>query len=234
LDGQRTPGELTLRLFNENDPAPNPRRVRIFLKEKGIDVELVPTPLAKRAHKSPEHLARNPLGQVPVLELGDGSHVAESVSICRYLEEVHPEPNLFGRDAKERAVVDMWVRRVEFRLMQPVGQIWVHTHPFTAAVATQAFGGQFKDYGAANRKVFDGACRLFDKEISGRPFVAGDRYTMADIVAQTTFDFARFIGVDMPEDCKVLADWYARVSARPSAVYEVSEVLMKQARGAES
>ena len=219
-----------MKLYNEADPAPNPRRVRIFLKEKGVDLELVPTPLMKRAHKAPEHMARNPLGQVPVLELDDGSHLSESVSICRYLEELHPEPNLFGRDARERATIDMWLRRAEFRLMQPLGQIWVHTHPFTAAVATQAFGKQFTEYGEANRNVVTSASRLFDREIAGRPFIAGDRYTMADIVAQTTFDFARFIGVDIPEGCQALSDWYARVSARPSATFTVPEALLAQAR----
>jgi glutathione S-transferase len=221
-----------MKLFNESDPAPNPRRVRIFLKEKGVDIELVPTPLMKRAHKSAEHLARNPLGQVPVLELDDGSHRSESVAICRYLEELHPEPNLFGRDAKERATIDMWIRRAEFRLMMPVGQIWVHTHPFTAAVATQTFGQQFKDFGEANRKIFASGCKLVDREIAGRPFIAGDRYTMADIVAQSTFDFARFIGVDIPDDCAALRDWYARVSARASATFEVPEAVLAQARAA--
>jgi len=221
-----------MKLYNEADPAPNPRRVRIFLKEKGIDIELVPTPLMQRAHKSPEHLARNPLGQVPVLELGDGSCLSESVSICRYLEELHPEPNLFGRDAKERAFIDMWIRRVEFRLMMPLTQIWVHTHPFTAAVAKQSFGQQFKEFGEANRKPFDAACRMFDGELGGRGFIASERYTMADIVAQTTFDFARFIGVDIPEDCKHLAAWYARVGERSSAHSAVPEALMAQARGA--
>ncbi|MEQ1866525.1 MAG: glutathione S-transferase family protein [Micropepsaceae bacterium] len=221
-----------MKLFNEADPAPNPRRVRIFMLEKGIDIELVPTPLMQRAHKSPEHLARNPLGQVPVLELDDGTHLSESVSICRYLEELYPEPNLFGRDAKERATIDMWIRRIEFRLMMPVGQIWVHTHPFTAAVATATMGQQFKDYGAANRKLVAGACRLFDNELRGRACFAGTRYTMADIVAQTTFDFARFIGVDIPEDCKHLAAWYARLGERPSSEFAVSEARLAQARQA--
>ena len=219
-----------MKLYNEADPAPNPRRVRIFLKEKGVDIELVPTPLTKRAHKSAEHLARNPLGQVPVLELDDGTHLSESVSICRYLEDLHPQPNMFGRDAMERAVIDMWLRRSEFRLMFPLTQVWVHTHPFTAAVATQAFGQQFKDFGAANHNVFANGCRLFNGEIGNRPFLATDRYTMADIVAQTTIDFARFIGIDIPQDCAVLRDWYARVSARPSAAFEVSEALLAQAR----
>jgi glutathione S-transferase len=219
-----------VRLYNEADPAPNPRRVRIFLKEKGVEIELVPTPLMSRAHKAPEHIARNPLGQVPVLELDDGTHVSESVSICRYLEELHPEPNFFGRDPRERATIDMWLRRVEFRLMVPLGQIWVHTHPFTAAVATQAFGQQFKEFGAANRKVFASGCKLFDREVQNREYIAGPRYTMADIVAQTTFDFARFIGVDVPDDCAALGAWYARVGARSSAAFDVPEQRLAQAR----
>jgi glutathione S-transferase len=221
-----------MRLFNEVDPAPNPRRVRIFLKEKGIDIELVPTPLMQRAHKSPEHLARNPLGQVPVLELDDGTHLSESVSICRYLEDLHPEPNLFGRDANERAVIDMWIRRIEFRAMMPVGQVWVHTHPFTAAVAASTFGEQFKPFGEVNRKLVAGACRLFDRELGARTHFAGSRYTMADIVAQTTFDFARFIGIDIPDECANLRRWYAQVAARPSAAFAVPEALMSQARAA--
>ncbi len=206
-----------MRLYNEADPAPNPRRVRIFMKEKGINIELVPTPLAQRAHKSPEHLARNPLGQVPVLELDDGTHLSESVSICRYLEELHPEPNLFGRTAPERATIDMWIRRIEFRLMQPIGQIWLHTHPFTAKVATAAFGQQFKDFGEANRKIAASACSLFDSELKDREFFAGPSYTMADIVAQTTIDFAKFIGVTIPDDCTNLRTWYDRVRKRHSA-----------------
>ncbi len=124
----------------------------------------------------------------------------------------------------------MWLRRTEFRLMVPLTQIWVHTHPFTAAVATQAFGQQFKEFGGANRKVFASGCHLFDHEIGDHPFVAADRYTIADIIAQTTFDFARFIGVDIPEDCNTLRAWYDRVSSRPSATFEVPEALMVHAR----
>jgi glutathione S-transferase len=221
-----------MKLYNEADPAPNPRRVRIFMKEKGIDIELVPTPLQQRAHKSPEHLARNPLGQVPVLELDDGTHLSESVSICRYLEDLHPEPNLFGRGARERATIDMWIRRVEFRLMTPIGQIWVHTHPFTAAVATAVMGKQHKEFGEANRKPVESACRLIDGEIKDRDCIAGPHYTMADIVAQTTFDCARFIGVDIPEDCKHLRAWYERVGARPSAALAVPEAMFERARAA--
>ena len=172
--------------------APSPRRVRIFLAEKGISIETVQVDLRNGEQFGAAFRAINPDSTVPVLVLDSGAAITDIVAICRYLEELHPEPNLFGRDAKERATIDMWIRRVEFRLMMPVGQIWVHTHPFTATVATKAFGQQFKEFGAANRNLVDAACRLFDEELGGRGYVASERYTMADIVAQTTFDFAPF------------------------------------------
>src|SRR5229473_4959408 len=95
--------------------APNPRRLRIFLAEKGINVPNEQINILEEKNRTPEFLAKNPAGGLPVLELDDGSHLAESVAICRYLEGLHPEPRLFGRDAKERAMVDMWIRRIEFR-----------------------------------------------------------------------------------------------------------------------
>jgi len=208
-----------MKLYNENDPAPNPRRVRIFLKEKGLTMPFVHTALAQAAHKSPEHLKRNSLGQVPVLELDDGSYISESVAICRYLEELHPEPSLFGRNAKEKALTDMWIRRIEFRVMSPLGMIWVHTHPYTAAIVARMGGKQYKDFGESNRKTFAAACEWLNGEIAGREFIAGGYYSMADIVAQSTIDFARVIGVTIPESCTNLHEWYARVSSRPSAEF---------------
>lgn len=220
-----------MKLYDDTDPAPNPRRVRLFLNEKRItSIEIVSTPITRRAHKSPEHFARNPLGQLPTLELDDGTFISESISICRYLDELYPEPPLFGSSARERAHVDMWLRRVEFRLMVPLGQVWVHTHPFTAAVATQGFGKQFTEFGEANRKVFAGACRVFDEQLSSTPHLAGASYSIADIAMQTTFDFARFIGVDIPDEYANLKAWYSGVSARPGATFNVPEHLMALAR----
>jgi glutathione S-transferase len=219
-----------MKLYNDNDPAPNPRRVRIFLLEKGIDVPLVHVPLAEGKHKTPEFLAKNSLGQLPVLELDDGSTLSESVSICRYLEALHPEPALFGRSALESARIDMWIRRIELRVMMPAGMVWIHCHPFTAAYAASQGRAQFKDFGESNLKVFAGACRWLDGEIAGRAFVAGDTYSMADIVLQTTLDFGAAIGIDLPEDCKNLRDWYARVSSRPSAIQDLSKFPVQLAR----
>ncbi|HTO70716.1 MAG TPA: glutathione S-transferase family protein [Myxococcota bacterium] len=219
-----------MKLYDDNDPAPNPRRVKLFLREKGIEIPLVNVPLAQGAHKTPEFLAKNSLGQLPVLELDDGTYLAESVSICRYLESLYPEPPLFGRDAAESARIDMWIRRVEFRIMLPLGMLWVHVHPFTAAYAASQGRAQFKDFGESNWKVFEGACRWLDRELQGREFLAGDRYSMADIVLQSTFDFGGAIGADVPAGCANLAAWYARVSARPSAALDLSRFPVQVAR----
>jgi glutathione S-transferase len=201
-----------MRLYGEDNPAPNPRRVRIFLAEKGASLEYVRTPLRQRAHKSPEFLRRNSLGQVPVLELDDGDHISESVTICRYLDETLPGPCLFGSSARARAEVDMWIRRVEWQLMAPIWQIWRHAHPLTAGLLTQ-----YVEFGESNRPRVEQAYRWLDLELSGRDFVAGSDYSMADIVTLTTVDFGDFIGVAMPDDCTTLKAWHERVSTRESA-----------------
>jgi glutathione S-transferase len=201
-----------MKLYNERNPAPNPRRVRMFLAEKGISIPLENVPLRDRAHKSPEFKQKNSLGQVPVLELDDGTHLSESVSICRYLEELHPTPALFGNIALERAQIDMWIRRVEFALMNPIAAVWVHTHPYTASLGTQ-----YKEYGESNKQRVANAMHWLDHELADREFVAAKFYSMADIIALTTIDFAKFVGMDMPSDANNLQAWHARVSSRPSA-----------------
>ncbi len=201
-----------MKLYSAPDPAPNPRRVRIFMAEKGISIPEEMVSLRKREHKAPEFRAKNAMGQIPVLELDDGTTISETVSICRYLEEFHPTPPLFGRTPFERAQVDMWIRRVEFVLMLPVGQFWRHAHPITAPLLTQ-----FKDFGESNRATYAAACRIFDKELAGRDFLSGDAYTMADICALTTIDFGKFAGILVPDDVPNLSAWHARVSTRPSA-----------------
>jgi glutathione S-transferase len=201
-----------MKLYNEAMPAPNPRRVRMFMAEKGIEMPLVHVPMRERAHKAAEFLAKNSLGQLPALELDDGTVIAESVSICRYLESLHPEPPLFGRNGREQADVDMWIRRIEFQLMNPIGQIWRHTHPYTAALLTQ-----YRDFGESNREHAERAFRWLDRELEGREYIAGGGFSMADIIAISTVDFASFIGVEAPDGCANFAAWRERVSARPSA-----------------
>jgi glutathione S-transferase len=201
-----------MKLYGAPMPAPNPRRVRVFLAEKGIEIPETPVDLMKREHKSPEHVARNSLGQVPTLELDDGTMISETVAICRYFEETNPEPSLFGRTPTEKANVDMWVRRIEFQLMSPVGNFWRHAHPFTARLLTQ-----FKDFGESNRQAYSNAQKWLNQELAGRPFIAGDAYSMADICALSTVDFATWIGLPLDEDKSHLKAWHARVTARPSA-----------------
>lgn len=201
-----------MKLYGAPMPAPNPRRVRIFLAEKGIELPEKPVSLMKREHKSPEHRARNSLGQVPTLELDDGTCISETVSICRYFEETHPEPPLFGTTPVEKALVDMWVRRTEFTVMMPVGNFWRHAHPFTAKLLTQ-----FKDFGESNRETYAGAQRWLDKELADRLYLVGDSFTVADICLLSTVDFADWIGLPLSDDAKNLRAWHERVSARPSA-----------------
>jgi glutathione S-transferase len=203
-----------MKLYGENNPAPNPRKVRIYLAEKGIEVEQVRVPIMKRAHKAPEFLKKNSLGQLPVLELDDGTCISESIAICRYFEELHPEPSMFGTSALGRAMVEMWMRRAEFRFWSPMSQVWIHADPRTAAVVPH----QYTEFGEMNRKVVANAMKWLDGEMAdGRPFLAGEKYSIADIVLLCGIDFAKFVNMEMPEEAAHLRSWHARVSARPSA-----------------
>jgi glutathione S-transferase len=195
--------------------APNPRRVHIFLAEKGIDVPFERVDILVRANRTPEFLANvNPLGGLPVLELDDGSHIAESVAICRYFEALHPQPSLFGRTPEEIGRIDMWNRRMELNFMQPVGLVWVHGSPLTARVVKKQLPEMAEQARALVRQAF----AFLDGELAKRSFVAGDAYSMADILALTTFDFAGQLNQLHPEPkLKNLLRWHGEVSARPSA-----------------
>ena len=196
-------------LWSAPDPAPNPRRVRLFLAAKGLTVEEKMVSLRAREHKSAQVLALNPRGQVPFLELDDGRVIAESVSICRYLDELHPQPPLIGSTAFERAETDMWIRRVETGLGTPVSQFWQHGHPYTAKLINQipAMGEAAKPQALAMMGWFDG-------ELAGRPWLAGERFTLADISLLSIVDFAGWIGIGMPDDAGHLRDWHLRATAR--------------------
>ncbi|MEI6440146.1 MAG: glutathione S-transferase family protein [Alphaproteobacteria bacterium] len=199
-------------LYGAPNPAPNPRRVRIFLAEKGVDLPETLVNMMKREHKSEEFRAKNAMGQIPTLELDDGTCISETVSICRYLEELHPNPPMFGTNPVERALVDMWIRRVEFTVMMPVGQFWRHAHPRTAALLTQ-----FNDFGESNRATYLGAQKFMDRELEGHDFVVGNTLTMADICLLSTVDFADWIGLPLDAEFENLAAWHARMTARASA-----------------
>jgi glutathione S-transferase len=198
--------------YDAINPAPNPRRVRIYLAEKGLSVPSEQISIPRGEHKGEAYRAINPLGQVPCLKLDDGAIITESISICRYFEALNSEPPLFGAGAQGQAEVDMWIRRAELRLMTPIAMVWVHTHPFTARVVPK----QYTEFGESNRPRIDAVMREFDAALSDREFLDGRAYSMADIVLLTTIDFGKFIGVEMPEDAAALRAWHERVSARPS------------------
>lgn len=201
-----------MRLYSAPMPAPNPRRVRMFAAEKGIALDEVMLDLRRREHKSPDHLARNSLGQVPVLESDDGAMIAESVAICRYLDAIVPEPAMFGRTPVEVATVDMWLRRIEIQLGEPVKLFWRHAHPATAALVDQ-----HRAFGEASGAEFQRSLSWLDSELSDRRrFLTSDAPTMVDIAATTIIDFATVIGLDSAQDHARIADWHARMAARPS------------------
>ena len=193
--------------------APNPRRVKIFAAEKGAPLELIPCDMMKREHKTPEFLQKNPSGKLPVLELDDGRCIPESVAICRYLEEMYPEPNLLGEDAYERAWIDARNRHIEFELWSQVGTSWVNG-PIVGAM------GLFEQVPAAKELSDKGVrnyYRRLDDELSRAPYVAGDRYTIADITLLSAVDFASAM-VDLKPDPELAAlwSWHQRVSERPA------------------
>ena len=192
--------------------APNPRRVRIFLAEKGIRVPLVEVDIGKAENRQPPFLARNPLGGLPVLELDDGSFLAESVAICRYLEELQPTPALMGVDARDRAWVEMWQRRMELELLRNATGCFQNTHKFFAGRIPQV-----PEYGEVCRKAARARLAWLDGELAARAFVAGDRFTIADITALCAVDFGRVSEIRIQPEQKNLARWYEAVSSRPSA-----------------
>ena len=193
--------------------APNPRRVDIFLAEKGIEVPRVEIDIMKQQHKEPDFIARNPMMRVPVLELDDGTHIAESIAICRYFEEIQPDPPLFGVDTVDRALVEMWQRRIELNFLLPVAMVFRHLHPAMAQLEVP----QMAEWGEVNKpKVFQ-MIDWLDGALADRPFIAGDRYTVADISLLVGIDFMRPSKMSVPESCTNLLRWYADVAGRPSA-----------------
>jgi glutathione S-transferase len=193
--------------------APNPRRVRIFLAEKRIEVPIVPVDLGALEHKSVAFAQINPLQRVPVLVLDDGTTIAESMAICRYFEELHPEPVLFGRGAREIAQIEMWNWRLELSLLYPVMHVFRNTHPAMKEMEVP----QVPAWAEANKPRIAEFLRIFDREIEGRPFVAGNRYTVADITGLAAVDFMTRARLALPEGCPNVQRWHAQVLARPSA-----------------
>jgi glutathione S-transferase len=193
--------------------APNPRRVRIFLAEKDITVPLEPVDLGALQHKSPAYTAINPLQRLPALRLDDGTVIAESIAICRYFEAIAPDPPLFGRGAKDGALVEMWNRRVELHLLLPVSAVFRHLHPSMQQLEQP----QVPAWAEANKPRVAEFLSFLDGELKTRPFIAGEHYTVADITALVAVDFMKPAKLTVPEELSRLRRWHADVSARPSA-----------------
>jgi glutathione S-transferase len=192
--------------------APNPRRVRIFLAEKGIEVPTVQVDIGSGENRKPPYIDKNPLGGTPMLELDDGTCIAETVAICRYFEETQPHPPLLGTDAKDKAVVEMWQRRMELELFRYVTGCFQNTHDF--------FKGRIEQvpaFGEVCRKTARARLAWLDRDLGNRPFIAGDRYTIADITALCALDFGRVVDIRIAPEQKNLLRWYESVSSRPSA-----------------
>ena len=192
-------------------PSPNARRVSVFMAEKGIECERVSVDIRSGENIQSEYLSKNPAGRVPVLELDDGSYISESIAICRYLEAIEPEPNLFGLDAIEIANVEMWQRRVELNLFLEI------------AGAFRNITGFFKDretcveeWGKVCAEKAPKALTMFDDQLSDNQYLAGDRFTVADITLAITLDFAEMVKVAPLPTLDHITRWRANVTARTS------------------
>ena len=193
--------------------APNPRRVRWFLAEKGIDdLEIVQVDLVTGAHKTPEYLGEVGISNVPALILDDGTALTESIAVCRYLEALHPEPNLFGRDARETAIIEMWTRRAELMAAMPLMQAVRHGHPALAVLETQS-----PEIADRSRQSAERALALFERQLGKSPWLAADRVTIADGVLFTGIEFSRMVRFKIPEEMTNLTRWLAAMRERASA-----------------
>tara|TARA_B100001013_G_scaffold97198_1_gene54478 strand:+ start:463 stop:1074 length:612 start_codon:yes stop_codon:yes gene_type:complete len=194
-------------------PSPNARRVRIFIAEKGLEIPIVPVNMMTGENQSEDYLAKNSLGKMPLLELDDGTCIAESAAICRYLEEMNPNPPLMGQNPLERALVEMWHRRMELEFLIPMITIFLHTGEMWKDRVTQI--PQVAETGILNVKE---RMEWLDRELDGKEFITGEDYTVADIAAQCAFVMGKAaLGLRIAEDQLNLSNWFTRVSSRPTA-----------------
>lgn len=196
----------------EDNRAPNPRRVRIFLAEKGIEVERRHIDIMIEEHKTPDMVKRNPFMRIPVLELDDGTCIAEAMAICRYFEALHPEPRLFGVTPLEIGIIDMWQRRIELQLMHPIAFAFRHAHPKMAHLENP----QIKEWSEVNVTRIETVLDLLNEELATRKFIAGDNFSVADIDCLCAVDFMRVARVVLKDEHTHLKRWHDEVSARPS------------------
>lgn len=193
--------------------APNPRRTRIFLAEKGISLPTEQVDIMTMQHKTPEYAAINPFQRMPALVLDDGTVITESIAICRYFESLQPDPPLFGVGAKEIALVEMWNRRAEINFFANVAAVFRHLHPSMKDLEVP----QVPDYAEASRPRVTWFLELLERELADREFIAGDRFSVADITTLCAVDFMRPGRLTIPEGAENVKRWHAAMSARPSA-----------------
>ncbi|MDE0031245.1 MAG: glutathione S-transferase [Deltaproteobacteria bacterium] len=205
--------------FYDCSTAPSPRRVRIFIAEKGLDIPTVQVDLRNGEHLTESFRKLNPWCTVPVLELDDGTTVSEAVAVCRYLEETRPEPPLMGVDARDRARVAMWEHRFEIDGFLAVTEAFRNQARGLKGRALTGPDGaeQIPELVQRGRARVERFFADLDRQLADHPFVTGERYTIADITAQVTVDFAGWIKMSLPPECRHATDWYERVSQRPSA-----------------
>jgi glutathione S-transferase len=194
--------------------APNPRRVRIFLAEKGITVPTEQVDLGQLPQRSDAYTAINPMQRVPALVLDDGTVIAESIAICRYFEGLHTDPPLFGRGALETALVEMWNRRLELGLFLSVAMVFRHLSPFMAELEKP----QIAAWGEVNKEKAAQELRELDAHLASTPFICGEALTIADITAGVAVEFMRLPRLEMPPECTNAARWFEGLKARPSWV----------------
>jgi len=190
----------------------NPVRVAIFLAEKGLEVPFEPMDLMQGAHREPGFRAKNPVGLVPVLELDDGTCISETIAICRYFERLHPEPPLMGVGALDEAIVEMWQRRVEFQLYGAAREVFRHSVPFAKALEPVQLGA----WADLNRPRVLAALEMLEAQLKTEPFIAGPRFTVADITAVFAVQMLRHLQIAIPEESTALHRWRAAVWSRPS------------------
>ena len=193
--------------------APNPRRVRVFLAEKGIEVPYEEVDLMKGDLKTADFTKLNSFQRVPVLVLDDGTAISETMAICRYFEAAKPSPALLGTGPLQSATIEMWNRRMELNLMLPVSQAFRHLHPAMAHLEVP----QVSAWGEANKPRALEVLSILDRELGGRRFVAGDDYSVADITALIAVDFMKPARIERPQGLANLDRWHREVSSRPSA-----------------
>ena len=193
--------------------APNPRRVNIFLAEKGIKLPTEVLDIPGKQHLTDEIKALNPVQTLPILVLDDGVAISESMAICRYFEELHPEPALMGTSALEKALIEMWQRRIELNLLFPVAAVFRHSHPAMAELEVP----QIKEWSEANRPRGQKGLEMLDAQLANKEYIVGDRFSVADITALVAVDFTKMGRIQVPETLTNLARWRALVNSRPSA-----------------